>query len=427
MIYLQREKQRLYSWEPFQRCGKITSISGAYADASGLRMCIHELCLITTPYHNILAKAVQFSRDSTKLLLFGSPEYIQPDAEVIPIKRLLNLHISSHMIGRCLDAFGHPIDHLGPLPATNPTPPISKTSPFSRQPIRTMLHTGIKILDFLTPIGQGQRTAIFSAPGLGKSSLLTSLIKNTTKTLKVIALIGERSREVHDLMQHIRNENIPAILVVATAATSAPEKVLAANTAMTIAEYFCSQGKDVMLCMDSLSRYIDALKQLDVSTSSTQEYSPHVLHEIAKLIERAGQFEHGSITAIFSALDYTQHPQWITEYLKSILDGHIFLTDTTQAISTPCIHPLLSLSRVMQMICSPQHLRIAHHIKTLLREYYDAIDIIQLGGYHKGTNPTLDIAIQQLPSIRELLSQEIFSSHAITPILEQLDSLCKEV
>ncbi|EPP34905.1 ATPase FliI/YscN family protein [Chlamydia ibidis] len=399
-------------------------------EAEGLSACLGELCKISSLRHpDILAEVIGFNSQTT-LLMSLSPMYcVTLGAEVLPLRRPPSLHLSDHLLGRVIDAFGNPLDNKEPLPKTHLKPLISPPpAPMTRKPVKDIFPTGIKAIDAFLTLGKGQRIGIFSEPGSGKSSLLSAIALGAQSTINVITLIGERGREVREYIEKHKSdlEQKRTIIVASPAHETAPTKVIAGRAAMTIAEYFRNQGNDVLFVMDSLSRWIAALQEVALATGETlaaHHYAASVFHHVAEFIERAGNNDCGSITALYAILYYPDHPDIFTDYLKSLLDGHFFLTNRGKSLTSPPIDILSSLSRSARSIALPHHYAAAEKLRSLLKIYQEALDIIQLGAYTPGNDKDLDDAVKLIPSIKAFLSQPLSNYCYLENTLKQLEDL----
>lgn len=345
----------------------------------------------------------------------GEVAHISPGAEVYPTGEVHQVAVSEMLCGRVLDALGSPIDGKGPLfaerlyPVTAPPP-----HPLSRLPITEPLPTGIKAIDALCTLGKGQRIGIFSSPGVGKSTLMGMIAKMATADIIVIALIGERGREVREFIEReLGREGLArSVVVVATSDQAALLRTKGANVATTIAEYFRDLGRHVILMMDSISRYAMALREIGLAIGeppTTRGYTPSVFATLPRLLERAGNSDKGSITGIYTILceeDELHDP--ITDQMRSLLDGHIQLSSHLAAASHfPPIDVLRSLSRVMNHVTDERHQQKAAKLRATLHTFKEAEELINLGAYIAGSNPKIDEAIEKIDDIQAFLKQKV--------------------
>ena len=323
------------------------------------------------------------------------------------------------LLGRVIDGFGRPLDNLGPLSGGTPyelyaAPP----GPLEREPIDEPLSTGIRAIDSLLTCGKGQRIGIFGGSGVGKSTLLGAMARSSDADVSVIALIGERNREVRDFIEHeLGPEGLKkAVLVVATSDRPAPLRIRAAFVALAIAEYFRDQAKDVLLVMDSVTRLAMAQREIGLAAGeppSQKGYTPSVFNLLPKIFERAGKFRRGSITGFFTVLvegDDFNEP--ICDAVRAILDGHIVLSRELGAAGHyPAIDVLSSISRVASHIAKPEHLKAAAKLREALASYQQSEDLISLGAYVSGANPKLDASIRCRERILNFLRQRPVESN----------------
>lgn len=395
--------------------GRVTQVIGLLIESTGPDVFVDELCYIYgRKKQPIPCQVVGFKGQKVLLMSLGDVAHISPGAEVYPTGEVHQVAVSEALCGRILDALGHPIDGRGPLisekfyPVTAPPPP-----PLSRQPIEEPLPTGIKAIDALCTLGKGQRIGIFSAPGVGKSTLMGMIAKMASADINVIALIGERGREVREFIERELGATglARSVVVVATSDQAALLRTKGANIATAIAEYFRDLGKHVILMMDSVSRYAMALREIGLAIGeppTTRGYTPSVFASLPRLLERAGNSEKGSITGIYTILCEDGEMDPIPEQMRSLLDGHIQLSrELATAHHFPPIDILRSLSRVMSHVTNEQHQQKAGKIRSLLRAYQEAEELINLGAYVAGSNPKVDEAIEKNEIIQHFLRQKV--------------------
>ncbi|MDN5316635.1 MAG: flagellum-specific synthase, partial [Thermoanaerobacterium sp.] len=320
---------------------------------------------------------------------------------VISTGQKLKIGVGEELLGRVIDALGNPIDGKGPikfkkLVSTNNVPP----NPIERKRIREVMPLGIKAIDGLLTCGKGQRIGIFAGSGVGKSTLLGMIARNAKSDINVIALIGERGREVNEFIEKDLGEDglKRSILVVSTSDTPALMRVKGAMTATSIAEYFRDQGLDVLFMMDSVTRFAMAQREIGLSIGEapvSRGYTPSVFSVLPKLLERAGSAKNGSITALYTVLvDGDDLNEPITDAVRGILDGHVVLSrKLANKGQYPAIDILASISRVMNDIVSDEHKNLSSKFKSILSVYEESEDLINIGAYAKGSNPKIDEAI----------------------------------
>jgi FliI/YscN family ATPase len=337
------------------------------------------------------------------------------------------------LLGRVIDGFGRPLDNLGPLSGGTPyelyaAPP----GPLEREPIDEPLSTGIRAIDSLLTCGKGQRIGIFGGSGVGKSTLLGAMARSSDADVSVIALIGERNREVRDFIEHeLGPEGLKkAVLVVATSDRPAPLRIRAAFVALAIAEYFRDQAKDVLLVMDSVTRLAMAQREIGLAAGeppSQKGYTPSVFNLLPKIFERAGKFRRGSITGFFTVLvegDDFNEP--ICDAVRAILDGHIVLSRELGAAGHyPAIDVLQSVSRLAPRLCTPEQKEAAAKVREAMATHQRSEDLINLGAYASGANPKLDAAIRVRPLLLDFLKQDSREQSPFEKTMAGLSELAK--
>ena len=394
--------------------GRVSKAVGMLIDASGIQAHVGELCELVTPGEPpLLAEVVGF-RDNTAILTpLGPITGISALTEVLPTGRGHVCPVGAGLLGRVLDALGQPIDEKGPL-KTRTLLPVHRepVSPLARRMIDAPLPTGIRAVDSLLTLGEGQRVGVFAPPGVGKSTLLGMLARGATADVNVIALIGERGREVKEFIEHnLGAEGLAkTVMVVSTSDRPPMERIKSAYVATTIAEHFRDQGKKVLLLVDSLTRFARAQREIGLASGeppTRRSYPPSIFSMLPQLLERAGQGRTGSITAVYSVLtegDEENDP--IAEEVRSILDGHIVLSRKIAAANRyPAIDVLASISRVMPLVTSREHRAAAAHFRRLLAKYQEMELLVQIGEYKAGADALADEAIGARAAMLEFLSQ----------------------
>lgn len=420
--------------DPISRMGKVKSIVGMMLEATGLIASVGEICYIksndnTKP--DIMAEVVGFKNDKILLMVYSEITGVGPGSLVVPTRNRLRVPVGDFLIGRTIDAIGNPIDGLGEFEdpkyyhVDN-----TYTNPLERPRIEECMSYGIKAIDGMLTIGKGQRMGIFAGSGVGKSTLMGMIAKNIRSDVNVIALVGERGREVKEFIEKdLGVEGMKrTVLVIATSDQPAMLRAKCASVATTIAEYFCDTGKDVLLMMDSLTRFAMAQREIGLATGEppiARGYTPSIYAELPRLLERSGNFKNGSITGIYTVLvegDDTNEP--ISDTVRGILDGHIVLTRTlANRNHFPAIDINASISRLMSDIASPEHKASAAKVRDLLSIYYQNYDLISIGAYKSGVNPRLDEAIAKIDSINAFLQQktdECFSFEEIQNFMNNI-------
>jgi flagellum-specific ATP synthase len=406
------------SIDPVRVNGKITQIIGLTIESQGPDVRIGEVCSIY-PSHSqlpIQAEVVGIKENKVLLMPLGEVQAIGPGCDVVASGKPMMVKAGSQLLGRVIDGLGQPIDGK-PLPVGLEEVPIQAKppNPLSRPRIQTPLSVGVRTIDGLLTMGKGQRVGIFAGSGVGKSTLLGMISRNTTADVNVIALIGERGREVLDFLeQNLGEEGLKkSVVIVATSDQPALIRIKGALTATSIAEYFRDQGKDVMLVMDSVTRFAMAQREVGLAIGeppTTKGYTPSVFAMLPQLLERAGTGPKGSISAIYTVLvDGDDMNEPIADAVRGILDGHIILSRAIGAKGIfPSIDVMNSTSRVMTEITSEDHQRASQNFKKLLATYNEAEDLINIGAYKKGSNREIDLALRLKPQMDHFLRQGIY-------------------
>ena len=394
--------------------GKVTKVVGLVVEADGISAPVGELCHILTQHTRIRAEVVGFDRDKLLLMPLGELRGIQPADRVVLIRSTLRVPVGAELLGRVVDALGTPIDAKGELRNVEAYP-VHNTPPncYVRRRISQILTTGVRGIDGLMTIGKGQRIGIFAGAGVGKSTLLGMIARFTDADVNVIALIGERGREVREFIEDALGDGLSRSVVVAATSDQSPLlRVQGALTATAIAEYFRAQGKDVVLMMDSVTRFAMAQREIGLSIGeppTTRGYTPSVFSKMPMLMERAGTTNgDGSITGIYTILvegDDMTEP--VADAAKAILDGHIVLSRAIAAQNQyPAIDVSNSLSRLMSEIVSPEHRKLANTFRQVLADYEAIQDAYNIGAYTVGMNPRSDYAIAHIEKMRDFLRQD---------------------
>jgi len=366
-----------------------------------------------------MGEVVGFDERRSIVMMFGSATGVRPGARVVGRQAAATVGVGEALLGRCIDALGRPIDGRGVIAGTSPReidpPPLGA---LARRRISEPLHTGVRAIDLLTTLGRGQRLGIFAGPGVGKSTLLGSIARHAASDVNVVALIGERGREVKDFIEEsLGPEGLArSVVVVATGDESPLMRVRAAMVACAVAEHFRDEGRQVLLMMDSVTRLAHAQRQIGLSVGeppATRGYTPSVFSVMARLLERAGAVEGrggaagGSITGLYTVLvegDDMTEP--VADAARGILDGHLILSrKLAQRAHFPAIDVLDSVSRVADEVSDEAHIAARRQVVRLLALYRDVEDLIQIGAYARGANPEADVAIAYHPRLLELLQQ----------------------
>ncbi len=406
---------QIRSAETMSRTGKIENIVGMSIEASGGRAAIGDICRIYSGESGgqVPAEVVGFKNDHILLMPYANMSGISAGNFVRNTGKRLTLPVGPFLRGRVINALGQPIDGLEPF-GRGDTFSVDSAyiNPMTRPPIRERMEFGVKAIDSLLTIGKGQRIGIFAGSGVGKSTLLGMIAKNVKADINVIALVGERGREVLEFMQKDLGEEgmRRSILVVATSDQPAMLRMKCPSVATSIAEYFRDQGYDVLLMMDSLTRFAMAQREIGLAIGEppvARGYTPSMYAEMPKLLERSGNFEKGSITGVYTVLvegDDTNEP--IADTVRGILDGHIVLSrQLANANHFPAIDVGASISRLMVEIVSPEHRQLAGKLRDIMGVYEKNADLVSIGAYKAGTNPKLDHALKKMDAINQFLMQ----------------------
>ena len=401
----------LYSYQ-----GKIRSSVGMTLEATGITCNVGDICEIRlSSGETVLAEVIGIRDEITVLMPYQDVDGIGAGSVVTNTGQKLTISLSDALIGRTIDALGNPIDGGPPLPpGVRYSINGNHANPMDRPPISQIIEMGVRVIDGMLTIGKGQRMGIFAGSGVGKSTLMGMIARNIKADVNVIALVGERGREVVEFMnKDLGPEGLRrTVLVVATSDQSSMMRSKCALTATTIAEYFRDQGKDVLLMMDSLTRYCMAQREIGLSTGElpvARGYTPSIYAVLPRLLERSGNFERGSITGIYTVLvegDDTNEP--ISDTVRGIVDGHIILSrKIAMRNHYPAIDVLASVSRLMSVIASPEHNEAAGKIRNMLAVYEENQDLLSIGAYKAGGNPRLDEALRHMDAINALLQQPV--------------------
>jgi flagellum-specific ATP synthase len=424
--------ERVSDCKPIVQIGRVEEIIGLVVSSVGPPVAIGEICRISSPEgEHILAEVVGFRGKRVMLMPLGELEGIAPGHMVKAEREPFRVPIGMGLLGRVLDGLGHPIDEAGPLVAegmrsASGVPP----EPLKRARISEPLATGIRSIDALLTCGKGQRVGIFSGSGVGKSILLGMIARNTSAQVNVIALIGERGREVREFIEKdLGEEGLKRSVVVAvTSDKPALIRLKGAQIATAIAEDFRDRGMDVMLLMDSVTRLAMAQREIGLTVGeppTTRGYTPSVFAMLPRLLERSGASDKGSITGMYTVLvegDDMNEP--VADAVRSTLDGHIVLSRKMAAHNQyPAVDALESVSRLMFDIVDSEHLQAARTILEHLATYRDAEDLVNIGAYVKGSNPKIDLALQKIEAIQSFLKQDIGDKGDFGTTLKHLGEL----
>lgn len=396
-----------------QERGRVTEVLGPLVRAVGVQARVGELCELRMQSGSLRAEVIGFRGNSVILTPFGALTGLSNEAEVIALRRRFTVATGRALLGRVLDGFGEPIDGRGPV-AELPQQPADADPPLAltRRPVRNVCETRVRAIDALLTIGQGQRIGLVAPVGVGKTSLLGRLARGTRADVNVIALVGERGREVGDFLNRTLGSDgrKRSVVVVATSDRPAIERAKSALVATAIAEGFRREGLHVLLLMDSVTRYARALREVGLASGEAptrRGFPPSVFAALPRLLERTGNDDRGSITAFYTVLvEGDEESDPIGEEVSSLLDGHICLSRTqAQANQFPAIDVLASLSRVMPTITSPEHQQASARVRAWLAKHRDIEMLLQMGEYRAGADLEADEAIARMPDIRQFLQQ----------------------
>ena len=396
--------------------GRLTRIVGLTLEAIGCNVALGDHCEIDMSHgRSMEAEVVGFADNRVFLMPLGTVEGVKPGARVRPVQRSKEVPVGYGLLGRVLNGVGEPLDDKGPIQADAKTGLEGKyINPLRRHPIHESLDVGIRSINSLLTVGRGQRLGLFAGSGVGKSVLLGMMTRFTEADIVVVGLVGERGREVKEFIdQCLGPEGLARAVVVASPADDSPlMRLRSAMLTTSIAEYFRDQGKNVLLLMDSLTRYAQAQRELALAVGeppATKGYPPSVFAKLPQLVERAGNAAagEGSITAFYTVLtegDDQQDP--IADAARAILDGHIVLSRRlAESGHYPAIDVEASVSRVMPQVVSPEQMKLAQQFRQVYAHYQQSSDLISVGAYSAGSNPETDFAIQRMPVMKQFLQQ----------------------
>ncbi|MBI3578977.1 MAG: flagellar protein export ATPase FliI [Ignavibacteriales bacterium] len=415
--------------------GRVTQVIGLVIESIGPNSSLGEVCVVKSKEgeDSCLSEVVGFRDNRVLSMVLGDASKVSPGSEIVATGRSLSIQVGEGLLGRVIDGLGQPIDGKGLIPAKEVrsiySPP---PNPLERRRITDPIVTGIRSIDTLLTVGKGQRIGIFAGSGVGKSVTLGMIARNTSADINVIALVGERGREVGEFLdRELGPEGLrKSVVVVATSDQAALIRIKAGFMATTIAEYFRDQGLNVMLLMDSVTRLAMSQREVGLAIGeppTTKGYTPSVFAMLPKLLERAGNSHCGSITGLYTVLvegDDMNEP--VADAVRSILDGHIVLSrKLASAGHYPAVDVLESISRVMTAITTSQHQLAAHRLLEMMANYRDAEDLINIGAYVKGSNSKIDEAVSMIGLIRAFLKQGALDKQDFHQSIEQLITMMR--
>lgn len=437
MTILEKYRHRVKNNDTFKHLGRVQKIAGLMIESAGPKACIGDVCHIRAinDENRVMAEVVGVQENTILLMPYSDVKGIGNGSIIENTGHKLQIPVGEGLKGRIVNSVGQPIDGKGPIiGAEMYSVDGHYVNPLSRPRISETMAFGVKAIDGLLTIGKGQRMGIFAGSGVGKSTLMGMIARNIAADVNVIALVGERGREVLDFMEKdLGPEGMQrSILVVATSDQPAMMRSKCASVATAIAEYFRDQGRDVLLMMDSLTRFAMAQREIGLAAGEppvSRGYPPSIFAELPKLLERSGRLEKGSITGIYTVLvegDDTNEP--IADTVRGILDGHIILSRTlAQRNHYPAIDVGASISRLMNDICDERQLQKAKVLRDLLAVYNENSDLIAIGAYKKGSNPSVDRAIAHIDEVNEFLVQRVNEKVSYDETLERMETLAQTI
>jgi len=420
---------------PFKEpvAGRLVRVVGLTLEAVGVKAHVGSQCLVETAHGDLLAEVVGFAQEITYLMPEESLRGVLPGARVLPVSTKLQLPLSMNLLGRVINGVGKPLDGKGPISIDEDYKIDNKPiNPLSRRAITEPLDVGVRSINSFNTVGKGQRMGLFAGSGVGKSVLMGMMTRGTTADVIVVGLVGERGREVKEFIEEILGEEGRArsVVVAAPADNSPLMRLKGCESAVQISEYFRDQGMNVLLLLDSLTRYAQAQREIALAVGeppATKGYPPSVFSKLPQLVERAGNGGEGqgSITAFYTVLtegDDLQDP--IADAARAILDGHIVLSrELADAGHYPAVDIEGSISRVMPMVTSAEHQSLARQLKQIYALYQQNKDLISIGAYTKGNDPRIDQAINVLPVINFFLQQQIQEIIPYEQSIQQLQEI----
>ena len=414
--------------------GKVVQIVGLVIECNGPNVSMGELCYVHSHFEDVEplpAEVVGFREGYVLLMPLGETKGIGPGCQVVSAQKVLQVKVGPELLGRVIDGLGHPIDGKGPILCQKEYPiQADPPAPLERPVIKDSLYVGVRAIDGLITMGQGQRIGIMAGSGVGKSTLLSMIARNTEADISVIALVGERGREVKEFIERdLGEEGLKrSVVVVATSDKPALVRIKGALTATAIAEYFRDRGRKVVLMMDSVTRFAMAQREVGLTVGeppATRGYTPSVFALLPRLLERAGTSAKGSITGIYTVLvDGDDMNEPIADAVRSILDGHIVLSRNIAAQNHfPAIDVLASVSRVMSAVVPKEHMEANRKLRALMAVYKEAEDLIHIGAYVKGSSPKIDEAVQKIDAINDFLCQGVFEVQSFEETIQRLEGI----
>ena len=433
-LNLNKFSEAINNCQPMRMIGKVVQMVGLVIQCSGPNVTMGDLCYVRSRLPDVEpvpAEVVGFRDGFVLLMPLGETKGIGPGCQVVSAQKQLQVQVGPELLGRVIDGLGNPIDGKGPILCKKEYPlQADPPSPLERPVIKDSLYVGVRAIDGLITMGDGQRIGIMAGSGVGKSTLLSMIARNTEADISVIALVGERGREVKEFIERdLGEEGLKrSVVVVATSDKPALVRIKGAMTATAIAEYFRDCGRKVVLMMDSVTRFAMAQREVGLTVGeppATRGYTPSVFALLPRLLERAGTSEKGSITGIYTVLvDGDDMNEPIADAVRSILDGHIVLSRAIAAQNHfPAIDVLASVSRVMSAVVPKEHMDANRKLRALMAVYKDAEDLIHIGAYVKGSSQKIDEAVQKIDAINDFLCQGVFEVQTFEETIARLQGI----
>ncbi len=419
--------------DPIKYTGRVTKVQGLLVESRGPQAVVGELCQILIPRLGTVAWAevAGLRGETVQLMAFSGLDGIEVGCTVIATGDMLQVPVSNKLLGRVLDSMGRPADGKGDVASSRYYPAVARPpDALTRRRIKTRISSGVRSIDGLLPLGRGQRIGVFSGSGVGKSTLLGMMARNTNADVNVIALIGERGREVREFIENDLGEEglAKSVVIVSTSDTPPLARLRGAYVATAVAEYFRDQGKDVLLLFDSVTRFARAQREIGLAIGeppTTRGYTPSVFDSLPKLLERSGTSDKGSITGVYSILvDGDDMDEPVADTVRGILDGHVVLTrKLAERNHYPAVDVLKSISRLSQAVTGPVTQKAMGVVRRLMATYDESEDMINIGAYVKGTNPGIDEAISKRASIESFLTQHVAEKAPIADTIKRLGDI----
>lgn len=433
-INLEKFNTAIDNCKSMNMIGKVVQIVGLVIECKGPNVSMGELCYVYSHFPGVEplpAEVVGFREGYVLLMPLGETKGIGPGCQVVSAQKVLQVKVGPELLGRVIDGLGNPIDGKGPILCQKEYPiQADPPAPLERPVIKDSLYVGVRAIDGLITMGQGQRIGIMAGSGVGKSTLLSMIARNTEADISIIALVGERGREVKEFIERdLGEEGLKrSVVVVATSDKPALVRIKGAMTATAIAEFFRDQGRKVVLMMDSVTRFAMAQREVGLTVGeppATRGYTPSVFALLPRLLERAGTSAKGSITGIYTVLvDGDDMNEPIADAVRSILDGHIVLSRNIAAQNHfPAIDVLASVSRVMSAVVPEEHMAANRKLRALMAVYKEAEDLIHIGAYAKGSSKKIDEAVQKIDSINDFLCQGVFEVQSFEETINRLENI----